>query len=139
MCHVPIDVANVEDLTIHTMHGGVCTEEFHVDWRPPQIGGHGEVRDRRDERDTSGDVVENTILAGLRQSETHEGDCRAGHHGGDRPVPIRTANGNGNVDGFAILRIRCKGRSAPVLDGTNNSRKDVLLISSALLPILESA
>ena len=51
--------------------------------------------------------MEDAVLARLGESESHESECRTGHHGGDRPVPVRAMRRNGNVDMLAVLGVGC--------------------------------
>ena len=61
-CNKPVNVSNVEDLSVQTCHLGIASLKFNLDGGVPQIGSHGEVRNGCDERDGSGDVVEDAVL-----------------------------------------------------------------------------
>lgn len=85
--NIPVNVADVEDLTIVT---SLLTRamELNSDGSPANVGGHGKVGDGGDKGDTGSDVVEETVLARLGGRETHEDDGRGGHGGANSPVPV---------------------------------------------------
>ena len=62
---LPVNVANVEDLTKSAGNLGVGTDEFRANASLSQVGAHGEVSDTGDHGDSSGDVVEETVWARL--------------------------------------------------------------------------
>ena len=105
-CHVPIDVADVENFTIDTTHCGIRSHEFDVDRCPSKVGSHGEVRYSRDHGDARCNVVEDTVLSRFGESKSHECKGSAGHDSRNRPIPIRATDGDGNVHMFAILEVR---------------------------------
>jgi len=99
----PIDVADVEDLTVDTANlSHVGSAELNIDRGPAEVGSHREVGNSSDHGDGSSDVVEDTVLAGLGHAETQEDKGRGGHDGADSPVPVGTANGDGDVSRLAI-------------------------------------
>jgi len=61
----PINVTNIEDLTVQACDLGVAADELDGSWCPANVGGHAEVGDGGDHGDTGGDVVEDTVLARL--------------------------------------------------------------------------
>lgn len=81
--------------------------EFDSNRSPANVGGHGEVSDGSYHGDTSGDVVKDAVLAGLRGRKTHEDNCRSGHYGADSPVPV----------GAVICKVDLR-RATGVVDGT---------------------
>lgn len=104
----PVDVADVEDLTVDTTNFRVVSLEFDVDGGPAEVGGHREVGDSSDHGDGSSDVVEDTVLARLGDTETQEDKGGHGHDCTDSPVPVGTADGDGNVGRLSIDHIGCK-------------------------------
>ena len=80
---LPVNIANVEDLTKGTRDLGVGTNEFGANARLSQVGAHGKVSDAGDHGNGSGDVVEEAMCARLGERESDEGDTRQGHHGAD--------------------------------------------------------
>lgn len=110
----PIDVANIEDFAIHATDTISGADELDIDWRPAEIRGHGEVCDRGDHRDSGGDVVEETVGTRLRRRQTDEGEGSAGHHGGDRPVPVGAMGGDSDHDMFAVLRVGYEAKNISV-------------------------
>ena len=67
----PVDISNVEDLTVKACDLGVASHELDRDGSVTQVGSHGEVRNGCDESDGSSDIVEET-------STTR--DCKAPAH-----------------------------------------------------------
>lgn len=114
----PVDVADVEDLTVDTADNGVVAHELNIDRGPTKVGGHGEVGDSGDHGNGSGDVVEDTVLARLGDTQTKEDEGASSHDSADSPVPVRTADGDGNVDGLAVDSVACRfGKRAVHSDG----------------------
>lgn len=101
----PIDVSNVEDLTVSSTNNGVVARELDSDRSPPKVGSHGEVRNRSDHGDTSSDVVEDTVGSWLHGRQTDEGHCRDGHDGAYRPVEVTAMGGDVDVGVEASDRI----------------------------------
>jgi len=99
----PIDVADIEDFTVDTANlSHVGSAELNIDRGPAEVGSHREVGDSSDHGDRSSHIVENTVLAGLGHAETQEDKGTGSHDGADSPVPVGTANGDGNVSRLAI-------------------------------------
>ena len=96
--NLPINVSNVEDLTVITADDRITAHELNVDRGPSEVATHGEVRDRGDHSDAGGDVVEDTLRARLGESKTNECERRAYHHGRHRPIPVGPMSGNGDFD-----------------------------------------
>jgi hypothetical protein len=106
----PIDVADVEDLTVDTANlRHVGSLELDIDGGPAKVGGHGEVGNSGDHSNGSSHVVEDTVLARLGHTETQEDKGRSSHDGADSPVPVGTANGDGDVRRLAIDQVGCEG------------------------------
>ena len=93
----PIDVSDVEDLAVLATDYWVGASKLDRYGREAKVRCHGEVRNRRDHKKTSRDVVENAVGGRLGQGVTEDSDPANGHHGGDSPIPVATANGNSNV------------------------------------------
>jgi hypothetical protein len=70
----PVDVSNVEDLTVKARDFGIGPHELDRDGSVAQVGSHGEVSDGCDESDGSSDVVEESVLARDCKAPAHEGD-----------------------------------------------------------------
>jgi hypothetical protein len=87
----------IEDLAVSTSDFRVGANEFDSNASPAKVRSHREVGDRCNHGDGSCDVVENTVLARLGSGETNESDCCRDHDCCHGPVPIRTANGDGDV------------------------------------------
>ena len=104
----PVNVANVEDLTVDAMHNSGAALELNINWRPSQVRSHREIGDRGDQGHTSSDVVEDTIGARLCEGETHESEGCAGHDRSHRPVPVGSMGGDGNVDMLPVLGVGCR-------------------------------
>lgn len=64
---LPVNVANVEDLTKVAGDFGVGTHELGANTSLSQVGAHGEVSDTGDHGDSSGDIVEEAVCAGLSE------------------------------------------------------------------------
>lgn len=63
--NLPVNVANVEDLTEGAGNLGVGAYEFRADASLSQVGAHGEVSYAGDQGDSSGDVMEEAVCARL--------------------------------------------------------------------------
>ena len=87
-CNKPVNVSNVEDLAVQACHLGIASLKFNLDGGVPQIGSHGEVRNGCDERDGSGDVVEDAVLPRNSDAQSHEGEGRYCHDSSDGPIPV---------------------------------------------------
>jgi len=92
----PINVTDIEDLTVQACDLGVAADELNGSWCPANVGSHAEVGDGGDHGDTGGDVVEDAVLARLGVGETEEGDGGGGHGGADGPVEVGAADGDRN-------------------------------------------
>ena len=68
--HSPIDVANIKDLAIHAVHFRVASLKLDRDRCLSQIGGHWKVRDRGDQSDGSGDIVEDAMRTRLGEGQS---------------------------------------------------------------------
>lgn len=64
---LPVNVANVEDLTKGAGDLGVGTNEFGANASLSQVGAHGEVGDSGDHSNGGGDVVEEAVCARLAE------------------------------------------------------------------------
>lgn len=93
----PVDVSDVEDLTVHASNQWVASLELDGDWSVSKVGCHGEVGNRGNKGDTGGDVVEDTSVARNSEAQTHEGEGRDSHDSGDSPVPVRSMSGDVDV------------------------------------------
>jgi hypothetical protein len=82
----PIDVSDIEDLTHIASHLRVAALELNLDGGPTQIAAHAKVRDRSDQRDTGGDVVEDALIAGLSERQAHERKGGSSHNSCDGEV-----------------------------------------------------
>lgn len=60
---LPVNVANVEDLTKGAGNLGIGTDELRANASLSQVGAHGEIGDAGDHGDSSGDVVEEAVCA----------------------------------------------------------------------------
>lgn len=49
--------------------------------------------------------MEDAVLTGLHNTKTKEDEGSSGHTGANRPVPIRTADGDGNGGGLSIHHV----------------------------------
>ena len=99
-------IPHVEDLTVETANLGVIADELDSNAGPAKVGSHGEVCNGGDHGDHGSNIVEDTVLARLGESKTHEGDGRSDHDSSHSPVPVGTVSGDGNlsvsiVDGVA--------------------------------------
>ena len=94
-CDEPVDVTNVEDLSVQASNLGIRADELDSRGCPADVGCHAEVGDRGDHGDTGGNVVEDAVFAGLCVGEAEEGDGGCGHGGADGPVEVGAADGNG--------------------------------------------
>ena len=103
----PIDVANVEDLTVIAAHDRVVAEELDLDRDEAKVAGHCEVSDGGNHGNSGRDVVEDALLARLRLRQTGEDESRDSHACADCPVPVGAADGNGNVGSNAIDGVAC--------------------------------
>lgn len=101
----PINISDVEDFSVAAVDHGVGASELDIDGRPAEIGGHGEISDGCDHGDGGCDVVEDTVSARLGHGKADEGKGRAGHDGGDGPVPVGAMGGDGDVDGLVSVAV----------------------------------
>jgi hypothetical protein len=105
----PIDVADVEDLTVDTADlRHVRSAELNIDGGPAEVGSHREVGNSGDHGDGSGDVVEDTVLTRLGHTQAQEDEGGSSHGSADSPVPVGTANGDGDVRRLAIDQVGCE-------------------------------
>ena len=93
----PVDVADIENLTSGALDDWVATLELDVNRCPAKIGAHGEICDTSDHGDGGCDVVEDTLDTRLGCTEAEEGYRGCSHYRADRPVPIGTASGDGDL------------------------------------------
>ena len=106
----PIDVADIKDLTVHTADlRHVGSGKLDIDRGPAEVGSHGEVGNSGDHGDGSSDVVEDTVLARFGHTQTQEDEGASSHDSADSPVPVGTANGDGNGSSLAINLVGCEG------------------------------
>lgn len=77
----PVDVTDVEDLTVETSDLWVGADKLDSNGSPAKVTGHAEVGDGSSHGDSGCDVVEETVLARLCGTET-EKDEGCGDHGG---------------------------------------------------------
>jgi hypothetical protein len=130
----PIDVADVEDLTVDTANlSHVGSAELNIDGGPAKVGSHGKVGNSGDHSDGSSHVVEDTVLTGLGHTETQEDKGRSGHDGADSPVPVGTANGDGDISRLAINHVGCKTVSTMLMVIDNQIDLRLTLRASFLL------
>jgi len=47
-------------------------------------------------------VVEDSVLTGFGHGKAQEDEGAGGHHSADSPVPVRSADGNGDGDSLVI-------------------------------------
>lgn len=98
----PVDVPNIEDLTVNTADLGVAAAELNVDRGPAKVGSHGEVGNGGGHGNSGSDVMENTMLTRLGNSKTGEDEGRQGHDSSHCPVPVGAADGDGDVSALAV-------------------------------------
>lgn len=82
----PVDVSNIKDLSQVATDLGVGSLELDLDGSPAEVRAHGEVGNRGNQGDGSGDVVEEALRAWLGEGQTHEDSSRHHHHCGDSEV-----------------------------------------------------
>ena len=104
----PVNVADIEDVAVGATDDRVVAGKFNGDGSPSEVGAHGEVGDRGNHGDAGGDVVEDTVLAGLGETQADEGEGGRGHDCADGPVPVGTVSGDGDVSGGAIDGACCE-------------------------------
>lgn len=120
--NLPVDVADIEDFAVLVVGGagnlGIASLELDGDGSLTEVGAHGEICDGSDQSDCSGDVVEDTVVAGPGEGQANDDEGCDGHDGSDRleelakrdmvkgmvayPVPIRTTDGDTNGGGLPI-------------------------------------
>jgi len=98
----PVDVANIEDLAVKTSNLGVAADELNSNASPAKVRSHREVSDGGNHGNGCSDVVEDTLLARLGGRKSNEGECCSDHDRTHSPVPIRTADGDGNLGGGVV-------------------------------------
>ena len=96
--NIPVDVANIEDLSKGARNLRIGTDELWTNTRLAQIGAHGEISDGGDHGDTGGDVVEETVCARLGEGEANEGESGDNHH---------SANSLSDESALALHRQHC--------------------------------
>jgi len=100
----PVDVTDVEDLAVDASND-TAANEFDIDWSPSEVGAHGEIGDGSDHGDTSGDVVEDTVLTRLGQRKADEGEGSHSHDCAHSPVPVRAVGGDCSDSSLAVLGV----------------------------------
>ena len=85
----PIDVSDVEDLTVDTSNFRIAALELDGNRSISQVGCHCEISNGCDESDRGSDVVEDTVATRNSEAQSYESKCRRSHDGGDSPIPIR--------------------------------------------------
>jgi len=98
----------IKDLAVKTADLRVVANELDGNTSPAKVRSHREVRDRGNHGDGSGDVVEDAVLARLSCCESNESHSRGNHDRAHSPVPVRTANGDGNVSVGIVDGIVCE-------------------------------
>lgn len=78
----PVDVAHVEDLTLNPGDEVAGTLKFDVDRCPAEVGGHAEVGDGGDQRDSGSNIMEETLSARLASGHGEDGESGHGHDSG---------------------------------------------------------
>lgn len=86
----PVNVPNVEDLTSASAAHNTAANELSLDGHLAQIRSHGPVGNAGNGRDSSSDVVEETVRLGLGHRHTHENEGGDAHHRADGKVPVRS-------------------------------------------------
>ena len=124
----PIDVSDVEDLTVVAQDGGTGALELdgdaarkrsamrglrvvplsHENLRDPsEVGAHGEVGNACYEHNTRSDVVEQTVLALLAEGKTNESEPSEAHGRTDGEVQVRATGCDGNVGRTTVHHVAC--------------------------------
>jgi hypothetical protein len=98
----------IEDLTVKTRNLRVAADELNGNAGPAKVRSHGEISNRCHHSDGCGDVVEDAVLARLGGCKSNKGEGRSHHDRAHSPVPIRTANGDGNVSVGIVDGIVCE-------------------------------
>jgi len=105
----PINVADIEDLTVHTANlRHVGSGELDIDRGPAEVGSHGEVGNSGDHGDGSSDVVEDAVLARLGHAQAQEDKGGSSHNSAYGPVPVGAADGDGDVRRLAVNHVGCE-------------------------------
>lgn len=86
----PVNVPNVKDLASASAADDTAADEFSLDGHLAQIRSHGPISNAGNGRDSSGDVVEETVRLGLGHRHTHENEGGDAHHRADGKVPVRS-------------------------------------------------
>lgn len=81
--NLPIDISDIEDLTIDAGNLGVTSQELDGDGSPAKVGAHGEVGNGGNHGDGGRDIMEDTVCAALGETHADEDESGYGHHGGD--------------------------------------------------------
>ena len=97
--NVPVNVANIEDFTKGARDLGIGPDKFGTNASLSQVGAHGEVSDTSDQGNSSGNVVEESVCAGLRERQAHEDDGRNDHDSAD-------GLGRVNLNGIEVAEVR---------------------------------
>lgn len=92
--HKPVNVADVEDLTVGAGHLWAAALELDVDGGVAQVGGHGEVGNGSSESDGRCDVVEDSVATRHGEAHGDEGDRGRSHDTTDSPVPVGAMSGD---------------------------------------------
>lgn len=104
-CDHPIDVADVEDLTVDSFDLGVSSLELDWDGGIPKVGSHCEVRNGSNKTYSSSDVVEDPVLPWLGEAGTHEAKGTHRHNSSDSPVNVGSASGDVDVGGSRVVEL----------------------------------
>lgn len=106
----PVNVAHVKDLAGPRGPDDVAgADELGLDGHLAQVGAHRPVGYAGDGRDARGDVVEQAVRLRLGHGHAHEDEGRDTHHRADCEIPVRRADGDGEVGVWAnhIVDVQC--------------------------------
>lgn len=90
----PVNVPNVEDLASASAAHNSAADKLSLDGHLAQIRSHGPVGNAGNSRDSSSNVVEETVRLGLGHGHAHESEGGGTHHRADGEVPVRRVDGD---------------------------------------------
>lgn len=98
----PINVADIEDLTVLATDNRITAWVFDLDRCEPEVGSHGEVSNAGYEDDSRSDVVEHAIATLLAHGQANESKTGDAHGCADGKVQVRAMSCDRNVRCSAI-------------------------------------
>jgi len=108
-CHSPVDISDVEDLTVGTVDVWVGPREFDVDRYPAKVGAHGEVSNGRCPSDSRGDIKEDAVCPRLHGRCSDDAQRCKTHDRTDGEIHVGAMLGYGDGNGTVVHDVGVDG------------------------------